>query len=82
MATGRSYPASEVRGGGREELPRVRGQWRPEEDTLSPRPVAAGRRHLASEVRSSPEEPPEPEARASDQEEESEEQWLRRHRRT
>ena len=28
VAAGRSYPASEARGGGREELPRVRGQGR------------------------------------------------------
>ena len=36
-AAGRSYPASEVRGSGREETPRVRGQWRPGGDTLCPR---------------------------------------------
>ena len=42
-AAGRSYPRSEVRGGGREELPRVRGQTqRPRGSTPHPRSVAAG----------------------------------------
>ena len=30
-------PTSEVRGGGREETPRLPGQWRPRGDTLRPR---------------------------------------------
>ena len=54
----RSYPASEVSGGGWEELPasEVRGRSREE--------LAAGRRHPESEVRGgSWEEPPTPEAR-------------------
>ena len=42
---------SEV-GGGREEIPHVRGRWRPGGATSRPRSgVAAGRRHPASEVR-------------------------------
>ena len=36
-AAERSYPASEF-SGGREELPRVQGQWRPGEATSHPRP--------------------------------------------
>ena len=43
-AAARCYPKSEVRGGGREELPRLRGQRRPGGVTPSPRPgPAAGR---------------------------------------
>ena len=39
---GRSYPTSEVRGGGREDQPRVRGQGlRPGGPTPRPRPGAA-----------------------------------------
>ena len=52
VAAGRRHPESEVRGGGREELPRVRGQgWQPREAILRMRSVVAGRRHPASEVR-------------------------------
>ena len=64
VAAKRSYPASEVRGGGqeelpcvrgrggREELPHVRGQGWPGGDTLHPRSgVAARRGHPTSEVR-------------------------------
>ena len=52
-------PGSEVRGGGREELPSVRGQWRLGGDTPRPRSgAAAGRRHPASEVRGGREKPP------------------------
>ena len=49
----RSYPVSEVRGGGREESPRVRGQGqRLGGATLSPRPgAAAGRNNLMSKGR-------------------------------
>ena len=50
MTTGRSFPASEVRGGGREELPRVRGQGRPGGDTPGPRSgVVAKRSYPAAE---------------------------------
>ena len=90
----RSYPASEV-SGSREELPSVRGQWRPEETshvrgqgrsgkaTSCPR---AGEVTLRSQPEpeargSSWEEPPTPEARASGREEHPEEQWLCRQRR-
>ena len=59
---GRSYPASEVRGGGREELPLVPGQWRPGGDNLRPRSGAAERRYPASEVRGGREKPPRPKA--------------------
>ena len=78
---GRSHSVSKVRGGSREELPSVRGQWLPEGDTPrprsgwrpggdSPRPRsgAAGRSH------------PEPEARAGGWEEQPEEWCLSRHR--
>ena len=59
VATGRSYPASEVRGGGREELPCVQSQWRPGGDTLHLRSGVAGKSHLAPEARGGdPEEPP------------------------
>ena len=68
----RSYPASEVSGGGLEELPHVRGQgqrpggdtlrpsqWRPGGDTLRLRSGAARRSHLEPEARGSDlEEPP------------------------
>ena len=47
----RSYPASKVRGGGREELPFIQGQWWPGGDTLRSRSAAAGRRHPTPEVR-------------------------------
>ena len=57
---------SKVRGSGREELPRVRGQWRPGGDIRRPRSGVAGRSHLAPKARGSdPEEHPEPEARGS-----------------
>ena len=36
----KSYPVSKVKGGGREETPRVRGQGRPGEATSHPRPGA------------------------------------------
>ena len=69
---------SEVRGGSREELPRVRGQWRPRGDTPRPRSGQPGeatsrprsgavtlRSHAKPEARGgSWEEPPTPEARA------------------
>ena len=42
---------SEVRGGGQEELPHVRGQWRPGGDTPSPRSGAARSSHLVPEAR-------------------------------
>ena len=45
VATGRRYPASEA-SGGREETPRVRGQGRPGEATLCPRPGPAAGRSL------------------------------------
>ena len=91
----RSYRASEVRGGGLEELPHVRGQGRPGGDTtcprsgqrlggetLHPRSGEAGRSHLAPEARDGDfEEPPTPEARGGSREEKSEERWLRRRRR-
>ena len=49
VVAGRSYPESEVRGGSREETPRVLGQGRrPRGATLRPRPVAAGKRHTMS----------------------------------
>ena len=83
---------SQARGGSREELPHIRGQWRLGEDTPRPRSGAAGRSHLASEARvGGPEEPPEPkdrggsweepptpEARASGPGGATQEQWLRR----
>ena len=59
----RSYPASEVRGG-REETPHVRGQWRPGEATLCPRPGAVTLRSH-----------PEPEARGGSWEEQPKE-WF------
>ena len=48
----------EVRGGGLEETPHVRGQGWPRGDTLCPRSGAAERRHPASEVRGGREEIP------------------------
>ena len=62
---------SKVRGGSREELPRVRGQGRRlGGDTSLPRPgVVTLRSH------------PKPEARACGREEQPEERWLSRHRR-
>ena len=68
-AAERSYPASEF-SGGREELPRVQGQWRPGEATSHPRPGSVTLRSH-----------PEPEARAGSWEEQPEERWLCRHRR-
>ena len=83
LAVGRSYPASEVRGGGREETPHVRGQGQAGEVISHPRPgVVTLRSHPEPEARGgSWEEPPTPEARASGQEEHPEEQCLRRRRR-
>ena len=82
MAAGRRHPASEVRGGGREELPCVRGQWRQGENTSLRRPGAVTlRSHPEPDARgSSWKAPPTPEARAGGREEQPEE-WLRRHRR-
>ena len=76
----RRHPTSEVRGSGREEIPRVQGQGRPGEATLCLRPgVVNLRSHPESEARdSSWKEPPTPEARAHSQEEQPEGQWLRR----
>ena len=55
----KSYPISEVRGGGREELPRVPGQLRPGGDTPRLRSGTTRRSHLAPEARAGdPEEPP------------------------
>ena len=52
-------PKSEVRGGGREELPCVRGQWRLGGDTLGPRSGAwAERSFPATEARGGQEELP------------------------
>ena len=53
MAAKRSYPASEVRGDSREELPHVRGQGRrPGGATPHQRPgVAAGRSYFTLEAR-------------------------------
>ena len=52
VVAGRSYPASKVRGSGREETPRVRSQGRwPRGATPRQRSVAAGKRHPESEVR-------------------------------
>ena len=58
VVAGRSYLASEVRGGGREELPHIQVQGWPREATLCPRPGAMTLRSH-----------PEPEARAGGQEE-------------
>ena len=94
-AAERSYPGSEARGGGREELPRVRGQWRPGGDNPRLRSgVAAEKSYPVSEARGGGrEELPRvqgrgaweshlaPEARGGSQEAQPEEQWLRRHRR-
>ena len=55
----RSYPVSEVRVGGQEELPRVRGQWQPEGATPRPRSGAAAKRsYPKSEVSGGQEETP------------------------
>ena len=55
----RNYPASEVSGGGWEELTCIRGQWWPRGDTPSPRSgVAAERSYPASKVSGSWEETP------------------------
>ena len=82
-AAERSYPVSEVRGGGREELPHVRGQWRPGEATQHLMPVVASRRHPASEARGGdPEEPPQARGQGRQgREEQPQEWWLRRYRR-
>ena len=80
----RSYPVSEIRVSGQEELPCVRGQGqRLGEATLHPRPgMVTLRIHLAPEARdSSWKEPPTTEARACSQEEQPEEWWLCRCRR-
>ena len=79
----RSHPASEVRGGGQEELPRVRGQWRLGGDTPLPRPgVVTLRSHPKPKARGgSWEEQPTPKARAGSWEEQPEELWLSRRRR-
>ena len=71
----RSYPASEVRGSGREELHCVQGQGRPEEATSHLRPGAVTlRSHPEPEARGgSWEEPPTPEVKASRREEQPEE---------
>ena len=82
VATGRRYPASEA-SGGREETPRVRGQGRPGEATLCPRPGAVTlRSHPEPKARAgSWEEPPTPEARSGGREEQPKEWWPGRHRR-
>ena len=50
---------SKVRGGGLEELPRIRGQWQPGGDTLRLRSGAAWRSGLTPKARGDdPEEPP------------------------
>ena len=55
----RSHPTSEVRGGDREELLCVRGQWQPGGDNPRLRSGAAGRSHLVSEAKGcDAEEPP------------------------
>ena len=68
--SGAAAESARLRGrrNGREELPRVRGQWWPGGDTPRLRSGAAGRSHLALEAKGGdPEEPPTPEARASGQ---------------
>ena len=65
----RSYPVSEVRGGGREELSCVRGRGSGPEELLS------------VQSRGSRQEPPTPEARAGGREEQPGERWLSRRRR-
>ena len=81
---------SKVRGGGLEELPRIRGQWQPGGDTpiqgqgwpgeATSHPkkgVVTLRSHPEPEARgSSWEEPPTPKARAGGPEEQPEEWWL------
>ena len=80
---GRKHPTSEVRGGGQEELPCIRGQGRPVGDTPCPRPGAVTlRSHPEPKARgSSWGEPPMLEARVGDQEEHPEGKSLGRHRR-
>ena len=80
---GKRHPTSEVRGGGREELPHIQGQWRLGGDTPCPRSGAVTlRSHPEPEASGgSWEEPPMPEARTGNQEEHPEERWLLRHRR-
>ena len=79
----RRHPACEVRGGGREETPHVRGQEWPGEATSHPRPRAVTlRSHPKPEARGgSWEEPSMPEARVGGPEDHHEEQWLHRRRR-
>ena len=95
VAARRKHPASEIRGGGREELSHVLGHgWlggdtpRPRSETVGkatshPRPGAVTlRSHPEPEARGgSWKEPPTPEARAGGQEEQPEQRWLPRHRR-
>ena len=77
----RSYPTSEVRGSSL-DCQAVMAQERPRGATLQPRSgLVAERSYPASKVSGSREEPPMPEARASSQEEQPVEWWLRRHRR-
>ena len=82
VAGERSYPASEVSGGGREETPRVLGQGQPGESTSRLRPGGVTlSSHPEPEARGGIwEEPPTPEARAGGREEQPEELWLRRRR--
>ena len=79
----RSYPASKLRSGGRDELPLVQGQWQPGEATSCLRPGAVTlRSHPEPEARGgSWEEPPMPDARAGGWEEQPDEPWLCRPRR-
>ena len=72
---GRRHLESEVRGGGREELPRIRGQWRPGGDTSRQRPgTVTLRSHTKPEARGgSWKEPPMLKARPGGQEEQPEE---------
>ena len=66
----RNYPASEVSGGGWEELTCIRGQWWPRGDTPSPRSgVAAERSYPASEVSGGWKELPHMEVRGRGREE-------------
>ena len=59
VAAGRRHPRVQGRGRGQEELPRVRGQWRPGGATLRPRSGAAAERsYPASEIRGGQEKPP------------------------
>ena len=74
---------SKVRGSAQEETPHVRGQGRPGEATLRPRPgTVTLRSHPEPEARDcSWKEPPMPKARARSWEEQPQERWLRRRRR-